>query len=59
MGRREEAEMMQVLESDWTQVECGRGRGGRKKWAVERILGDRMAACSAAFQDISSAAQQG
>ena len=32
-----EVEMMEVLESDWTKVECGRGRGGRKKWAVERI----------------------
>ena len=32
-----EGEMMEVLESDWTQVVCGMGRGGKKKWAVERI----------------------
>ena len=47
-----EVEMMEVLESDWTQVVCGRGRGGRKKWVVERIEGDRKEVSSAPFRDI-------
>ena len=52
VGMRGQVEMMEFLEPDWAEVVCGKGRGGRKKWAVKRIFGDRKEACSAAFQDI-------